>query len=37
MPPADLYIICVNNEPRLQRCVAGTLFDPSTLGCVEFE
>ena len=31
----DLYIICVNNQPRLQSCGgSGGLFDPSTLSCV---
>ena len=31
----DLYIICVNNLPRLQACGAGSAFDPSTLSCAE--
>ena len=31
----DLYIICVNNFPRLQACGAGSVFDPSTLSCAE--
>jgi len=30
----DLYIICVNDLPRLQACTPGHLFDSSTLGCV---
>ena len=30
----DLYIICVNNLPRLQACPSG-LFDPSSLSCVQ--
>ena len=29
----DLYIICVNNLPRLQSCGATGLFDASTLSC----
>ena len=31
----DLYIICVNDLPRLQACGAGSAFDPSTLSCAE--
>jgi hypothetical protein len=28
----ELYVICVDNQPRLQSCGKGQ-FDKSTLGC----
>ena len=32
----DLYILCVNDLPRLQACGPGNVFDPSVYGCVEY-
>lgn len=29
----QLYIICVNNVPRLHTCQEGTIFSEATLGC----
>merc|ERR1711892_208064 len=31
------YIVCVNNEPRIQHCGDGAVFDPQTLSCLYYE
>merc|ERR1712025_219345 len=31
------YIVCVNNEPRIQHCGDGAVFDPQTLTCLYFD
>ena len=31
------YIVCVADQPRIQYCGEGSVFDPATLGCVYYE
>ena len=28
------YIVCVHDQPRIQYCGEGTIFDPQVLTCV---
>ena len=31
------YIVCVHQQPRIQYCGDGTIFDPQVLTCVYLE
>ena len=31
------YIVCVQDQPRIQYCGDGTVFDPQTLTCIYYE